>query len=92
MNNKGQLQMYALMLGLVIVILTLALSPLILQISTDAQAPTEGDIYGLDCANPDISSFDKIACYAVDLTPFYFVGSLLMIGGFILTIKIIFTG
>jgi hypothetical protein len=28
----------------------------------------------------------------VDLTPFYFVGSLLMIGGFILTIKIIFTG
>jgi len=92
MNKRGQVQMYALMLGIVVIILSLALAPIIMDISTDAQAADSGDTMGLDCSNESISNFDRITCYATDLTPFYFVGSLLMIGGVILTVKIIFAG
>ena len=92
MNSKAQVQMYALMLGLVVLILSLALAPIVMDLSSDSQAAPTADTQGLDCANASISNFDRITCYAVDLTPFYFIGSLLMIGGIILTIKIIFAG
>jgi hypothetical protein len=43
-----------------------------------------------DCDNASISNFDKVSCYAVDLTPFAFIGSVIFLGGIILLSKIVF--
>jgi hypothetical protein len=90
MNNKGQVQFYAFMVGIVVVILALALAFPTRQAVDTTMNQTTDDALGMNCSNTSISSFDKIACYAADLTPFYFIGSLLMIGGIWLTAKIIF--
>jgi hypothetical protein len=90
MNNNGQVQFYAFMLGLVVIILALGLAFSTREAADNAMSNTTTDFVGMDCSNSSISSFQKISCYAADLTPFYFVGSLIMIGGIILISKIIF--
>jgi hypothetical protein len=90
MNKSGQVIFYGLMLGMCIIILALALAPVLMDTTNSARNETVGDTYGLDCNNESISSFDKVSCYAADLTPFYFIGSLIFIGGIVLISKIIF--
>lgn len=90
LNKKGQVQFYAFMLGFVVILMALALAPVVMQVSNDAQNTTTEDRVGMDCSNESISDFQRIGCYALDLSPFYFIGSLIMIGGVIFTIKIIF--
>ena len=90
MNKKGQVALYGFMLGLVIVILALALA-FPLRESTDiAMNNTTSDSVGLGCTDSSISNFDKIACYATDLSPFYFIGSIIIIGGGVILSKILF--
>jgi len=83
MNKKGSIIFYSLMLGLTIIVLALALAPPIQDFTDDA-------LSDLDCDSVSISQFDKAACVVVDLNLFYFAGSLLLIGGVIVTAKIIF--
>lgn len=90
MNTKGQTQIYAFMLGLLIVILALALAPSVTQFTNNARNSTSGDTLGLDCSNSSISNFDKATCIATDLNGLYFVGILIMIGGVVVLSKIIF--
>jgi uncharacterized membrane protein len=91
MNKFGQVQLFGFMLGLVVIILALALAFPTREAANIAMNNTTDDSVGLGCTNSSISNFDKISCYAADLTPFYFIGSLIMIGGVILLSKIIFT-
>ena len=91
MNNRGSVVIYGLMLGMLIIILALALAPAVQDFTTEAMNQTVGDKAGLDCSNESISNFDKGACISVDLTLFYFIGSLIFIGGLILTSRIIFS-
>jgi hypothetical protein len=90
MEKKGQVVFYGLMLGLVIIILGLAIAPAIKESVTTARNSTDGDTIGMDCNNASISDYDKAACITTDLTIFYFVASLIFIGGAIITAKIIF--
>ncbi|MFP4457164.1 MAG: hypothetical protein ACLFPS_05835 [Clostridia bacterium] len=90
MNKKGQLAFYSLMLGLLIIILALALAPSVSYFTNSARNATSGDTLGLDCDNESISNFNKAACIATDVNLFYFVGSLILIGGGIITARIIF--
>jgi hypothetical protein len=90
MNKNGSIVFYMLMLGMVIIILALALAPAVSQFTNSAMNETSGDTYGLDCNNESISNFDKAACLAVDLNLFYFIGALIFIGGFIITVKLSF--
>lgn len=85
MNSKGSLVLLALMLGLVIIILALALAP---AVNEQIQEARNSD--NLDCSNESITKFDKAACIGTDLTVFYFIGSLIMIGILIITSRIIF--
>jgi hypothetical protein len=78
------------MLGLTIILLALGLAFPIRESTDNAMNATSENSIGLDCNNESISSFDKISCYATDLTPFYFVGSIIVIGGVIFGSKIIF--
>ena len=90
MNGKGQVQIYALMLGLVVIILGLALAPAVKQSTDSARNATDGDTIGMDCSNESISNFDKATCMATDLSLFYWVGGIIMIGGIIVGAKLIF--
>lgn len=83
MNNNGSILFYGLMLGLTIMILALALAPAVQDFTDDARSD-------MDCSNSSISTFYKTACLATDLNLFYFVGGLLLIGGIIVTAKIVF--
>lgn len=90
MNEKGSITIYGIMLALVIIILALALAPAVSYFTGDAMNATSGDDYGLDCNNATISNFNKATCTATDLTLFYFIGGLILIGGAILGARIIF--
>jgi len=83
MNRKGSVVFYSLMLGLVVIVLALALAP-------SVQSFTNTAMTQMDCSNDSISIFDKAGCTAIDLGLFQFIGSLILIGGALLTAKIIF--
>jgi len=89
-NKQGQVVIYGLCLALVIIVLALALAPAVLESSNIARNQTDGDTYGLDCTNSSISMFDKATCRVVDLNMFYFIGSLIFIGGAIVIAKIVY--
>jgi hypothetical protein len=90
MNNKGSVVIYTMMIGILIIILALALAPAVQEtISNGMNASSENSI-GLDCNNESISNFNKAACVGSDLTLFYFIGTLIFIGGLIITAKVTF--
>lgn len=91
MNKRGQVLFYGFMLALVIIILALALAPSVAQFTNSARNASTNDTIGLDCSNESISNFDKATCVTTDLTLFYFIGSLIIIGGIIFGAKIIFS-
>ena len=86
MNNKAQVIIYGLMLGLVIVILALALAGPIKERVEETMSSGN-----LDCSNSSISNFDKATCLATDLTLFQFVGGLIFIAGSIVAARIVFS-
>lgn len=89
-NKKGQVWAYALMLGLTIIILALALAPAANNFISSTMNETTGDLVGLDCSNESISNFDRAACVVTDYSIFYFIGGLILIGGIVVTARIIF--
>lgn len=91
MNNKAQVMIYAMMVGLVIIILALALAPSVVEFNTTARNASSESSVGLDCNNASISNFDKATCRATDLTSFYFIGTLICIGGAFVVAKIVFS-
>jgi uncharacterized protein (UPF0333 family) len=92
MNNRGNVTIfYGLMLALVIIILALALASPVLESTEGARNASSGDTIGMDCSNESISNFDKAACIVTDLSLFYFIGTLIFIGGAVFLAKIIFS-
>lgn len=90
MNKKAQTFGYAIMLGITIIILALALAPAGKSIVDSAMNVTVGDTLGLDCANESISNFDKGTCVVVDFSLVYLFGGLILIGGGIIVAKLTF--
>ena len=85
MNNNGQVVFFALMLGICIVIVALAIVPVVKSFVDDARAPTSETAVGLDCDNETISDYQKGQCLITDIsTPYFFFGliaiALLVIG------------
>lgn len=76
MNNKGQVAFLTMMIGIVIIILSLAFAP-----GLKTQIDTTRGVSGLDCTNSSISTFDKATCIVTDLNLFYFVGGLIFVAG-----------
>lgn len=83
MNSKGQVLIYSMMLGLLIIIFSLALAPSVNQFTNES-------ITSMDCSNDSISNFYKAGCTAIDLGGFYFIGALILIGGGFITYKLVF--
>lgn len=77
LNRKGQVVFYALMLGIVIVIVALALVPVVNQFTNSAMNSTSDTQVGLDCSNQSITDYQKSQCVLVDATtPYFFFGLL----------------
>jgi len=91
MNKKGQIVVYGLMLGMVVIILAMALAPAGNEMISSAMNVTTADAFGLDCTNSSISNFDKGACVVTDFSLFYFFGGLIFIGGAVIVGRIILT-
>lgn len=105
MKKKGSVVIYSLMVGLCVIILAMALAPAIVeqvnstrnQTTNTSFTDADGNVgnitnVGLDCSNSAISNFDKAVCLASDLTPFYFIGFLILLGGAIVGAIITFGG
>ena len=90
MNKIGSVYFYAMMVGLVIIVLAMALAPAVMFSTNTARNASSDDAVGLDCSNDSISNFDKAACVTTDLTFFYFIAALIFIGGAIIVSRIIF--
>lgn len=85
-NKRGQVIIFAFMLGLTILILALALS-----FPVKETVMTAMNVDNLDCTNSTISIFDKTTCVVTDLTIFHFIGGLIFVAGAVLAARIIFT-
>jgi len=92
MNNKAQTTIiYAMMIGILVILLALYLAPSVSQFTQSAMNSTDGDTYGLDCDNSSISNYDKATCIVVDANLFYFIGAIILIGGGFFVTRIIFS-
>jgi len=91
MNKKGQVGVwaFALMLGLTVVIVALAMAPAGQDVANETMSASTGDTLGLDCDNASISTFQKGTCIITDFSMFYFFGALILIGGGLIVAKII---
>ena len=90
LNKKAQVFFYALMIGVILIVLGLALAGPVKDTVDSARNQTtdEGQL-GLDCTNSSISSYDKATCVVADLTIFHFIGGIIFIAGALLTAKFI---
>ena len=90
LNNKGQVIFYTMMVGVVVMIFALAISPVVMDFVDSARNETNnvGGV-GLNCSSPTLSDYDKGACMILDITPMYFIGVLILIGGIIAGAKIL---
>jgi len=90
LNKKGQVFIYSLMLGLIVLVLALALAgPVKDTIDSARNGTTDEGQLGLNCSSTTISNFDKGACIVSDLTIFHFIGGLVFIAGAVLTARLV---
>ena len=90
MNNNGQVFFFAMMLGIVIVILALAFAPILKSFNDDARNVSSNTTVGLDCTNSSISDYTKAQCTIQDMSLPYFIIGIIAIGGVVLGAKAIF--
>ena len=91
MNRRGNVMIYSVMLGVVVIILALSLASVGKEFINDAMNETVGDNLGMDCGNSSISSFTKAACTITDFSLFYFFGGLIFVAGTIIVGRVVFS-
>lgn len=91
---RGQVAIYLLMLGVVVTVLALSLSPVVKEFADDARQPTNetANTIGLDCSNSSISDYQQAQCMVVDATLPYWFFVMLGIVGAILAARLYFGG
>lgn len=90
MNKFAQVRIYALMVGIVIMLLGIYFAKPITDLTTGAMQNTTETALGLNCTDGSIDNYRKATCIATDLIAPYFVGLLIFLGGGILVAKFAF--
>ena len=85
MNRNGQVVFYSFMIGVIVLLLSLALAPAI-------KSFVETSVSEMDCTNESISSFDKAGCLAADLSIFYYIGTLVVLSVSLLGSRVLLGG
>ena len=91
-NMKGQVSAMVFMVAVVIIILALAWTPVINEITTGAMNetyPIGGD--GMNCS-ATTDNFVKAGCWVADINQAYFIGGILAIAGMVIGAKLIWGG
>ena len=88
-SKRGQVWSYAIMLGLVIIVLALALAPTGRDFVDTAMNESVGEVLGMNCTSTTISTFQQGACVITDFSLFYFFGGLILIGGAVAVARIL---
>lgn len=95
-NKRGSVIIFSMMIAIVVIILGLALSPAISEITTIARNNVTVEnginITGMDCNNESIDNFVKAACVSTDISLFYFISAVLLIGFAVIGAKVAFGG
>lgn len=88
--KKAQVFFLALMVGITLLVLALALAgPVKDTIDSARNGTTDEGFAGLDCTNSSISDFNRATCVVADLTIFQFIGGLIAIAGAIIIAKLV---
>ena len=87
--NKGQVAIYTLMLGIVIILFALAIAPSIKAVNDDARSANTEDHLGLDCSNSSISDFQKAQCVVTDISMPYWILGVIFIGGAVIISRLV---
>jgi hypothetical protein len=82
MNKKGQGYFYFFMIGIIIFLLTFALSSTLIKNSDKVRVD-------MDCGNTSIATTEKISCTTVDTIAPFFISILVGIGGSIFLAKVL---
>lgn len=86
---RGQTLVLGLMIGIVVIIMALAFTPVLKQQVDDARNATSDTQVGLDCTNSTISKYDKVTCITTDASQAIFFWSLLGIAGAFIGAKLL---
>lgn len=92
MNSRGQVAAMAFMIAIVIIILALAWTPAINEITSNVMNetyPIGGD--GMNCS-ATTDNFVKAGCWVADINQAYFIGGLLAIAGIVIAARLIWGG
>jgi len=84
MNNKGQMALVALMMGVFIFMLAMIFIAPLGDVIDETRAADQ-----LDCSNSTISDGHKATCLIVDLIMPYFIAIVLAVGGGYITAKFV---
>jgi hypothetical protein len=79
MNKQGSVAIVFFMVAILLFLLALALTPSLVDTTTEAGNSTE-----LNCSNVSISNADKAVCYQLDTLPPLYIGLLAGLAGLIL--------
>lgn len=90
-NKRGQVIFYTLMLGIVVIILAMALTPVVNEFVNGAKNSTDETHVGLDCSNESISDFTKSQCVITDITTPYFFFSVVAIALLVIGARLVLT-
>ena len=90
MNKVGQVGNYAVafMLAIVIIIIGVSLAHPVNEVTTMAMNETSS-IGGMNCTST-VDDFTKAGCWTMDIGQAFFIGSLIALGGVIISARIIF--
>lgn len=88
MNDKGQTILFAFMLTVTIIVMAMGISFAVRQGSDNAM---ETGSSNMSCSTTT-DDYVKAACYVTDVSPAFFIGSLIAIAGMILAARYIFGG
>jgi len=92
MNKRGQVIFYVFMLGIVLFVLALALTPVVKIFVDDSRNTTTETRLGMDCDNSSISNFQQAQCLIVDFTLPYFLIALLGLAAVVFGARVLFGG
>ena len=74
MNKKGFMAFFLFMMFVVLIIIGLALSPTLIQVSNVSQSTSTDDSVGLNCAWTNLTYQEQANCTSTDGLPFFYIG------------------
>jgi len=80
MNVKGQMSLYSLMIGILLIVFGIAVAPAVKDFTAVYRGNSTSETVALDCNNSSISDYNKGACVITDFNQAYIILGIIGIG------------